>query len=105
MAQKSKLTDDFLDDLESQKRRITKTEDGIKLNFNLLIGIAVVAVFGFAALFGTVGAVLQSEIAQKTNSYQSLVDKINEQNVRLDLLYNLWSDTGNVTESEQADAK
>src|SRR5262245_38569640 len=52
----------------------------------LVAGFWVVAA-GFVAILLIAGGLLQSYLAARTNSFQSLVDKINEQNAKLDVIY------------------
>ncbi len=56
------------------------------LNRTLITTILWVVVLGFIALLITVGGILQSYIAEKTTTYQNLVNQINVQNTKIDIL-------------------
>ena len=92
MARKSEIKPDILSKLREQEGRIGDTEKQAGMNRTLIIALIVVLAAAFIASFITIGAMLQSAIAQKTNTYQSLVDKVTEQSVKIDLLYELWSE-------------
>jgi len=48
--------------------------------------IIIVLLMGFATMFFTVGGIWQEYIATRSTSYQDLVNKVNEQNIKIDLL-------------------
>lgn len=66
---------------ESAKEIQGNLEKNINFVNNIIIGIVIV-------LLLTVGGFIQSYLAGRTVTYQSLVDKVNEQNVKINLLYN-----------------
>lgn len=52
-----------------------------------LIIIRWIVVAVVIVLLTTTGAIIQSYLATRTATYQDLVDKVNEQNVKIDLLF------------------
>jgi hypothetical protein len=80
---KGEFNQDFINRLERQEAQI-------KLFNNLFIGVVVVLAVGFIGLLITVlisiGGNIQAGLAEKSTSYQSLVDKINDQNNKIDTL-------------------
>lgn len=72
------------------RRAAQLAEDAQKhseLNRNLIMAVLWVAVGVSVTLLLAVGGLWQNYLAEKRNAYQSLVDKITEQNVKIDLLY------------------
>lgn len=68
-------------------------------NRTLILGALWVAVLGFIALLVTVGGFLQSYLVTKTTNYQTMIDKITEQNVKIDLLYSEFN-SGKLTPTQ-----
>jgi hypothetical protein len=56
-------------------------------NRTLIMAVLWVAVGVAITLLIGLGAMVQAFVAERTTSYQSLVDKISEQNIKIDLLY------------------
>jgi|WetSurMetagenome_2_1015567.scaffolds.fasta_scaffold802496_1 hypothetical protein len=56
------------------------------LNF-LVYAFVVMVTIGFITVLITIGGILQENMATRSAAYQDLVNKINEQNIKIDLLY------------------
>ena len=55
---------------------------------NVIIVVIIVLLGVIITGFITLGAILQENIARRSATYQDLVNKINEQNVKIDILFN-----------------
>ncbi len=66
----------------------------IKFLNNVVIGILVVLFLGFAGMFIATGALMIDSFRSKQATYQSLVDKVNEQNNKIDTLVNISKPVG-----------
>ena len=56
-----------------------------------MVGLWVVGI-GFATLLVAVGGIFQSYLATKTATYQSLIDKVSEQSVKIDSMQQLLNE-------------
>jgi len=62
-------------------------EDKMNWMWGIVIAILIVLFVAFIATILSIGGFIQSYLASRTATYQSLVDKITEQNVKINLLY------------------
>jgi len=65
-------------------------EDKMNWMWGIMIAILIVLFVAFIAAILSVGGFIQSYLASRTATYQSLVDKITEQNVKINLLYDFF---------------
>ena len=79
-----KIIDSLKQDSETKGKKLDNLESGLKRTEFYMIGIATVAAFGFVTLILTGWAFFADSLHYKAATYQSLVDKINETNKKID---------------------
>lgn len=71
-------------DSETKGKKLDNLESGLKRTEFYMIGIATVAAFGFVTLILTGWAFFADSLRFKAATYQSLIDKVNETNEKID---------------------
>jgi len=79
-----KLIDDLKVDSETKGKKIEDLTAGLKRTESYMIGIAIVTAFGFGTLLLTGWAFFSDSLHFKSNTYQSLIDKIDQINAKID---------------------
>lgn len=80
-----KVIDSLKGDSETKGKKIDNLEFGLKRTEFYMIGIAVVSAFGFVTLILTGWAFFADSLHFKAATYQSLLDKVNEINKKIDI--------------------
>ncbi len=79
-----KILEELKNDSQTRGKQIEDLTSGLKKAEFYMIGIAVVATFGFVSLLLTGWAFFSDSLNFKASTYQVLVDKVNEINKKID---------------------
>lgn len=79
-----KIIESLKGDSETKGQKIDNLESGLKRTEFYMIGIAVVSAFGFITLLLTGWAFFADSLHFKEATYQSLIDKVNDVNRKID---------------------
>lgn len=78
------------EEINERLKGLGEAQSGQKKQLNwmriAIIGVLVVVSLGFLELSATVYGIIQTELINKAATFQNLVDKINEQNIKMDSL-------------------